>query len=122
MKKAILRSKSARITLRLSQDIKDKWNAQCRNSNIYLSDFIVNTIEGKLLENDRKEIMAFIEKQGNIFSKIENNINQIAKYINTTKSLPSDLLKDYNSKLEELNSLKIEQNKIIKKIYTELAK
>ena len=75
-----------------------------------------------MLENDRKEIMAFIEKQGNIFAKIENNINQIARYVNTEKSVPKDLLKEYNSWLQQLNSLKTEQNKIIRKIYTELAK
>lgn len=116
------RSKSGRITLRLSQELKNKWQSHCNKSNIYLSDFIVNTVEGKMLENDRKEIMSFIEKQGNIFAKIENNINQIARYINTEKRLPNELLSDYNKKLKELNSLKTEQNRIIKKIYTELAK
>ena len=121
-KENIVRTKSARITLRLSQELKDKWNRQCGQSNIYLSDFIVNAVEGKMLENDRKEIMSFIEKQGNIFAKIENNINQIAKYINTEKRVPEDLMKEYNKKLQELNSLKTEQNRIIKKIYTELAK
>lgn len=116
------RNKNARITLRLDQPIKDKWLAHCQKSNIYLSDFIVNMVEGKMLENDRKEIMFFIEKQGNVFAKIENNINQIARYVNTEKSIPKELLKEYNSKLQELNSLKTEQNRIIKKIYTELSK
>lgn len=116
------RTKTARITLRLSQEIKDQWQTNCDKSNIYLSDYIVNTVEGKMLENDRKEIMSFIERQGNIFAKIENNINQIARFINTEKYLSEELLKDYNTKLSELNSLKTEQNRIIKKIYTELAK
>ncbi|BFO65437.1 plasmid mobilization relaxosome protein MobC [Chryseobacterium sp. KCF3-3] len=116
------RSKNARITLRLDQPIKEKWLAYCQKCNIYLSDFIVNMVEGKMLENDRKEIMFFIEKQGNVFAKIENNINQIARYVNTEKSIPKELLKEYNSKLQELNSIKTEQNRIIKKIYTELSK
>lgn len=116
------RTKTARITLRLSQELKDQWQSHCNKSNIYISDFIINTVEGKMLENDRKEIMSFIERQGNIFAKIENNINQIARFINTEKYLSEELLKDYNTKLSELNSLKTEQNRIIKKIYTELAK
>ncbi|WP_159474759.1 plasmid mobilization relaxosome protein MobC [Chryseobacterium sp. 18068] len=66
--------------------------------------------------------MSFIEKQGNIFAKIENNINQIARYINTEKSFPTELLTDYHRKLDEINSLGTEQNRIIKKIYIELAK
>lgn len=122
MKKSPTRTKTARITLRLSQELKDQWQSNCNKSNIYLSDYIVNTVEGKMLENDRKEIMSFIEKQGNIFAKIENNINQIARFINTEKYIPEELLIDYNNKLAELNSLKTEQNRIIKKIYTELAK
>jgi hypothetical protein len=117
-----VRKKAARITLRLDQQIKDKWLQHCNKSNIYISDYIVNAVEGKMLENDRKQIMAFIEGQGNIFAKIENNINHIARYVNTQKSLHPELLKEYNARLRELNSLKIEQNKIIKKIYTELAK
>ncbi len=121
-KESLNRTKTARITLRLSQELKDQWQSHCNKSNIYISDFIINTVEGKMLENDRKEIMTFIEKQGNIFAKIENNINQIARFINTEKYLSEELLKDYNNKLSELNSLKTEQNRIIKKIYTELAK
>lgn len=122
MKKPPTRTKTARITLRLSQEIKDQWQSHCNKSKIYISDYIINTVEGKILENDRKEIMSFIEKQGNIFAKIENNINQIARFINTGKYIPEELLIDYNNKLSELNSLKTEQNRIIKKIYTELAK
>lgn len=76
------RTKTARITLRLEQQLKEKWLKHCESSKIYISDYIINTVEGKMLENDRKQIMAFIETQGNIFAKIENNINQIARYIN----------------------------------------
>lgn len=116
------RTKTARITLRLEQQLKEKWLQHCESANIYISDFIINAVEGKMLENDRKEIMAFIEGQGNIFAKIENNINQIARYVNTEKIVSQGLLLEYTAKLAQLNSLKIEQNKIIKKIYTELAK
>ena len=116
------RAKTARITLRLYQETKEKWLLHCSNSNVHISDYIINSVEGKLLDNDRKEIMNFIESQVNIFAKIENNINQIARYINTEKHFPTSLLSEYNSKLEILNSLKIEQNRIIKKIYTKLAK
>ncbi|EFK33201.1 MULTISPECIES: hypothetical protein [Chryseobacterium group] len=116
------RSKTARITLRLHDEVKEKWLNHCNKYNLHLSDYIISGVEGKLLDNDRKEIMNFIENQVNLFSKIENNINQIAKHINTNKHLPTTLLSDYNSKLEILNSLKIEQNRIIKKIYIELAK
>ena len=46
---------------------------------------VVDSVEGNLLENERREILRFIEKQDNIFSKIENNINQVAKIANAQK-------------------------------------
>lgn len=61
--------------------------------------------------------MKFIEKQDNIFSKIENNINQFARVANTKKSVTTHLMNDFLQKLEEIKILKTEQNKIIKQIY-----
>jgi hypothetical protein len=53
--------------------------------NISLTSLVVDSVEGNLLENERREILRFIEKQDNIFSKIENNINQVAKIANAQK-------------------------------------
>ncbi|WP_159474762.1 hypothetical protein [Chryseobacterium sp. 18068] len=52
MEKSPIRTKTARITLRLTQETKDKWQIHCEKSNTYLSDFIINTVEGKMLENN----------------------------------------------------------------------
>ena len=39
--------------------------------------------------------MAFIEKQDNIFIKIETNINQIARIVNVQKFISEEALKDF---------------------------
>lgn len=116
------RQKDATIYLRLEKDLKDKWQKYCDEHGLYITDFIVNTIEEKLLTSERKMIMTFIEKQGNIFAKIENNINQIARTINTEKNIHPQLLSYYNEQLKELVLLKDEQNKMFKKIYGFLAR
>lgn len=122
MKKTVInRNKKGRITLRLDQDVKENWVLFCEKSNIHLSDFIVNSVEKRLLNSERKEVLTFIENQGNIFSKIETNINQVAKIVNTEKNIHSNLLTFYNEQLQELTLLKDQQNKMFKKILTFLA-
>lgn len=120
-KNVVNRNKKGRITLRLDQAIKDNWVLFCENNNILLQDFIVGSVEKKLLNSERKEVLTFIEKQGNIFSKIETNINQIAKTVNTEKIVHPHLFSYYNEQLKELTLLKDEQNKMFKKILAFLA-
>nr|DAC75912.1 TPA_exp: hypothetical protein [Elizabethkingia anophelis]DAC76002.1 TPA_exp: hypothetical protein [Elizabethkingia anophelis]DAC76549.1 TPA_exp: hypothetical protein [Elizabethkingia anophelis] len=66
--------------------------------------------------------MAFIEKQDNIFIKIETNINQIARIVNVQKFISEEALKDFLDKLSEIEKLKREQNMIFSKIYSMLAR
>lgn len=120
--KKVNRSKKGRIELRLDESTKANWVKFCEENNLLLSDFIVNSVENKLLNSERKDVMSFIEKQGNIFAKIENNINQIARTINTEKNIHEHLLSYYNQQLKELVLLKDEQNKMFKKIYGFLAR
>ncbi|WP_207536284.1 plasmid mobilization relaxosome protein MobC [Desertivirga arenae] len=116
------RIKRAQLNLRLSDEVKDRWKKIADERGLHLTDMVIASVENKLLNSDRREIMSFIEKQGNVFAKIENNINQIAKYVNTQKNISDSVLVDYNSKLRELNCLQIEQNELFRKIYKLLAK
>lgn len=110
------------IRVRMYESQKKEWLKIVKDKNTTMTDLVISSVENKLLNSDRKEIMSFIEKQGNIFAKIENNINQIAKYVNTQKNLSDNVLADYNSKLKELNTLHIEQNELFRKIYKLLAR
>jgi len=116
------------IQIRVTPSQKTKWKelleqkSTSANRKFSMTDLIISSVENKLLDSDRKEIMSFIEKQGNIFAKIENNINQVAKYVNTQQKISDSVLADYNSKLKELNTMKLEQNDLLRKIYNLLAK
>ena len=77
---------------------------------------IISSVDNKLLSRDRKEILTFIQKKANVFAKIENNINQIAKVVNTEKNISNGLLEHYNKRLSELNGMKLEQNDLLRKI------
>ncbi|WES98321.1 hypothetical protein P2W68_01610 [Chryseobacterium arthrosphaerae] len=75
-----------------------------------------------MMDDERKKVLEFIEKQDNIFSKIENNINQVAKIVNTQKFISSQELNDFSEKISEISELKKVQNRIFENIYALLAK
>ncbi len=110
-------NKDTEIKIRLTKTQKEQWKQICQTKEISLTSLIIDSVENRIFDNERKELLAFIEKQGNIFSKIENNINQYARYANTKKNLNSSELKDFNEKLSSIIELKSEQNKVFSKLY-----
>lgn len=86
-----------------------------------LSDLIISGVERKLSNSEKREVLKFIEKQDNVFAKIQNNINQFAHRANYKKDIFKDEMILFNKRLEELALLKAEQNKIFKQIYKLLA-
>ena len=109
------------IIFRISKKKKDEWKKICRKKKISLTDFVIGSFENRMLDNERREVLKFIECQDNIFSKIENNINQVAKIANGQKFINENLLKDFNDKLKTIRLLKEEQNEMFSKIYKFLA-
>lgn len=75
-----------------------------------------------MMDDERRKVLEFIEKQDNVFVKIETNINQIAKVVNSQKFISSADLKAFSEKLSEVIILKKEQNKIFENIYSLLSK
>jgi hypothetical protein len=59
--------KSDMIKFRIERE-KNQWKKICKK-NISLTSLVVDSVEGNLLENERREILRFIEKQDNIFQK-----------------------------------------------------
>ena len=94
----------------------------CREKHISLTDLIIDSVENRIFENERKEVLAFIEKQDNLFIKIQTNINQVARIANGQKSIGDVELEKFTSMIIQLTTLKKEQNKIFEKIYSMLAK
>jgi hypothetical protein len=110
------------VIFRIENFKKEKWKKFCSDKNISLSSLIINSVEGKILENDRRQIIAFIEKQDNLFVKIETNINQVAKIVNGQKFISEIEMKNFSSQLLEIAILKKKQNEMFEKIYSMLAK
>ena len=73
------------------------------------------------MDDERRKILAFIEKQDNIFIKIETNINQVARIVNGQKFISESELKNFSEKLTEIQNLKQEQNRIFTQIYSLIA-
>ena len=109
------------IKIRISITRKQHWKRICKEKNITLTNLITASVENRILEDERKKILEFIEKQDNIFIKIDTNINQIARIANTQKFISSKELNYFQSQLNEITDLKKQQNEIFIKIYSLIA-
>ena len=114
--------KKSQILIRVQKSQKEHWKNLCKGRNLTLTDLITASVENRILDNERRQILAFIEKQDNVFIKIETNINQVAKIVNGQKFISESELKNFTAKLSEITKLKKQQNQIFKKIYEMLAK
>ena len=117
-----IEEKTEAIKFRISREKKANWKKICNEKQITITSLIIDSVENRILDNERKEILAFIEKQDNLFVKIETNINQVARIANGQKFISTNELKKFSEKVSEIVQLKREQNKIFSKIYSMLAK
>lgn len=110
------------VIIRIQKSQKENWKKICKVRNITMTDLIKASVENKILDSERRQIIAFIEKQDNVFIKIETNINQVAKIANGQKFIRESEIKNFNGKMSELMELKKQQNQIFEKIFEMLAK
>ena len=116
-----IEEKTEAIKFRLSKEKKNNWKKICEEKQITLTSLIIDSVENRILDNERKEILAFIEKQDNVFAKIETNINQIAKIANGQKSISEKELNHFSNQLNKIAGLKKQQNEVFIKIYSLIA-
>ena len=114
--------KESKIIIRIRNFQKENWKKLCSEKQISLTSLIINSVENRILDDERRRVLTFIEKQDNIFIRIETNINQVAKIANIQKFLSPKDLKDFSEKLSEIIVLKQQQNKIFENIYALLSK
>ena len=101
---------------------KENWKKICLEKQISLTNLIIDSVENRMMDNERKKVLAFIEKQDNIFVKIETNINQIAKMVNGQKFISENELQKFSNQLTEIAKLKAQQNEVFIYIYSMLGK
>ena len=117
-----IEEKTEVIKFRITREKKANWKKICNEKQITLTSLIIDSVENRTLDNERQEILTFIEKQDNLFVKIETNINQVARIANGQKSISTNELIKFSEKVSEIVRLKKDQNKIFSKIYSMLAK
>jgi len=114
--------KEVRIYIRIQKSRKENWKKICSEKQISLSSLIIHSVENKILDDERRKVLNFIEEQDNIFVRIETNINQVARYVNTMKAITPSEVCYFNRQLNHIIELKKEQNSIFKKIYSMIGK
>ncbi|MGC4130242.1 MAG: hypothetical protein QM564_11965 [Bergeyella sp.] len=117
-----MENKTVRIFIRIEKDRKNYWKKLCSKRQVSLTQLILDSVENRLLDDERRKILAFIEKQENIFAKVENNINQFARIANAQKFVSENEIKKFNILLSEVVELKKEQKNIFIKILSMLTK
>lgn len=110
------------IFFRIQQERKENWKKTCQERNISLTRLIIDSVENRIMDDERRKVLKFIEKQDNIFAKIETNVNQIAKVVNGQKFISESQLELFSAQLTEIATLKARQNTIFENIYTLLSK
>jgi hypothetical protein len=110
------------IIIRVQKFRKQNWKKLSLERQISLTSLIIDSVENRLMDDERRKVLAFIEKQDNIFGKIETNINQVAKIVNGQKFISENELQKFSNQLTEIAKLKVRQNEIFLKIYSMLGK
>jgi hypothetical protein len=113
--------KEDQILIRVQKSRKENWKKICSKKRISLTSLIIDSVEKRILEDERRKVLAFIEKQDNIFIKIETNINQLAKFVNGQKFISQRELHDFRNQLKTITQLKEKQNEMFLKIYSLIA-
>lgn len=114
-------NKSKYLILRITESQKEQWKRLSTERKTTLTDLIISAVEGNMNVQERREVLKFIEKQDNIFAKIENNINQFAYVANAKKEVHRVELIAFTQRLDEIVKLKAEQNQIFRQIYKLIA-
>ncbi|EKY19626.1 hypothetical protein [Capnocytophaga sp. oral taxon 326] len=114
-------NKSKYLILRITESQKERWKRLSAERKTTLTDLIISAVEGNMNVQERREVLKFIEKQDNIFAKIENNINQFAYIANAKKEVHRVELIAFTQRLDEIVKLKAEQNQIFRQIYKLIA-
>lgn len=109
------------ILIRVQKLRKEEWKKICSRRKISLTSLIIDSVENRILEDERRSILTFIEKQDNIFIKIETNINQVARIVNAQKFISQNEINHFQSQLQTIAALKRQQNEIFLKIYSLIA-
>lgn len=121
LKQLTSQGKENKIIIRVSNCQKENWKKLCSEKQISLTSLIINSVEGRILDDERRKIITFIEKQDNIFIKVETNINQLARIVNGQKFISESEFEDFKNQLKIIVKLKEQQNKIFLKIYSLMA-
>ena len=115
------KGKEGLILIRIQKSRKENWKKICLEKQISLTNLIIDSVEDRMMDNERRKVLAFIEKQDNIFIKIETNINQLAKMVNGQKFISKTEFDEFQNQLKTITKLKEKQNEIFVKIYSLIA-
>lgn len=117
------KNKTEAIFFRLSKSEKQRLQRISKENNCSVSEYILRQTLGKNAIYKHKEIIEILNNIHFRDVKVDTNINQIAKILNTNyKNLDRNMLLDFHDLMKEYLKMKNEQTKEIKNIIRVLSK
>lgn len=98
-----MEKKTARLEFRISDSLKKKWITMAKEEGYTLSEFIITRVENNMSSFEFKEIFKEIDRSSKEDNKVDSNINQIAKWVNTHKTITPDVMNRYCYLLQKID-------------------
>ena len=108
--------KNKGIYIKVTNSERENIKSLAKGNKMSLSEYILHNALGNKSPTQKKNIAIEINKMQMRNFKVENNINQIAKRVNSNKNLSKSDLEKFEIQHNLYKELIIEQNNIINKI------
>ncbi|MDO5664493.1 MAG: hypothetical protein Q4G63_04440 [Bacteroidia bacterium] len=112
------KNKTAGFYFRITDEDKNSLNLKAKEYGVTISEFILQQTLGKKTVYKQKEIIRELENIAVRDNKVDNNINQIAKILNTNyKNFDNIMIKDLYKLLDKYIKSQEELSKNIRSMY-----
>lgn len=121
-RKKLINMKKKKINFRVTDEQYLEIKKRVTKDNITITELFLDMFYNRVHTEDKRKFLTKITKDDFILSKVGNNINQIARYVNHQKYITKDQSNELLILMRNLLELMNENSEIYRKILNFLAK
>lgn len=122
LEKKLINMKKKKINFRVTNEQYLEIKERVTKDNITITELFLDMFYNRIHTEDKRKFLTKITKDDFILSKVGNNINQIARYVNHQKYITKDQSNELLILMRNLLELMNENSEIYRKILNFLAK
>lgn len=122
LEKKLINMKKKKINFRVTDEQYLEIKKRVTKDNITITELFLDMFYNRIHTEDKRKFLTKITKDDFILSKVGNNINQIARYVNHQKYITKDQSNELLILMRNLLELMNENSEIYRKILNFLAK